>query len=310
MHLSHLTCSALLLLCAASACRTAEYAPSDHAEKLSRPALASARSACLTPQRARCSPNDSDFVEASSAKFVKNDIAPATLALDSNDQSSSYVDHSAAPKWAMKPTSEELARREGRFRVAQGWYASLGGAYASFSTEHLNGTSTLVGGDTIVLPEPDSGTGGTASLGYRFDRMAFEFFYLQTDQDAVQTLPAPSTQFDTTFKSFGLNLRHYFHVRGRFQPFISLGLASNQFVIKNGATLGAVTADATLEDELTLNAGAGFSLFLSSRFSLNLYAENRFFNDYFEAEGVAPKGGTSKVNGSGINVVGSLSYIF
>jgi len=316
MNLPQLACAALLLSCATTACNLPGDPAREDLAKFSTPSYARVIEARSGQPQRRCSSEHGSVVKPEEgsllpASFATRTNVAAPFSFDEDVQAAPQRSgRMAVPRWALEPSTKELAKRAGQFRVAQGWFLSLGAAYADISDEHLNGNLLLVGTDTIVLADPDPGFGGAVSLGYRFDKMAFEFIYIQTEHDAVHVSPAAGTAYDATFKSFALNLRHYFNRESRFQPFASLGIASTQFIIENGASLGAVVDDAVLEDELSVNLGIGCSLFFSSRFSLNLQGEYRFLNNYYEAEGVTPKGGTDRVNGEGFNIVGSLSYIF
>jgi len=316
MNLPQLACVTLLLSSATTACSLPGEPTADCLPNFSTPTLASTAEAAAKQPKQRCS-SEHEFGDQQD----QSALSPTSFALGTTKAAGFWLDEDAetaiqssgriaVPKWKLKPSSKELAQRAGQFRVAQGWFLSLGAAYADFSDEHLNGNLLLVGTDTIVLAEPDPGFGGAVSLGYRFDKMAFEFVYLQTEHDATHVFPAAGTAYDVTFKSFALNLRHYFNRKSRFQPFLNFGIASTQFIIENGASLGLAVDDATLEDNLSLNVGIGCSMYYTNRLSLNLLVEYRDRNNYREAEGVTPKGGTQEVNGEGFNAVLSLAYIF
>lgn len=203
-----------------------------------------------------------------------------------------------------QPQPEEIATNRAGFRAVEGWYLGINAASQNISDDQLNGRDILVGTDTILLPKLDPGIGGGLSIGYRFKSMAFEFTYIETEHDAVHL----GTKLDTTFSSFSVNLREFFRLSSRVQPFINLGLASTELEIKNGASIGLTVGDATLEDELSLNVGVGCSLYLTPRWSMNLLGEYRFFNNFFEVSGIATKGGSDQISADGVSVIGSLSY--
>ena len=238
MTLPQLACATLLLSCATTACSLPGAPAAEDLTNFSTPSLARATEPTTEQPQRRCSSEHGTAAQSAAstlrpASFAMSTTTTAGFSFDEDAQASPQrSDQIAVPKWALEPSSKELARRAGQFRVAQGWFLSLGAAYSDISDEHLNGNLLLVGTDTIVLADPEPGFGGAVSLGYRFDKMAFEFIYLQTEHDAVHVFPAAGTAYDATFKSFALNLRHYFNRQRRFQPFVSLGLASTQFIIK------------------------------------------------------------------------------
>ncbi len=208
--------------------------------------------------------------------------------------------------WIERPTAAERARLAGIFRAKQGWYLGALYGFTQHNDTDLDGQKVLSGADTIVLPDIDVGSGPGVVFGYRFETMAFEFRYLRTEHDATWL----GNDFNVTYESFGVDFKQFYFREQRLQPFVVLGFSAPTLEIENGSFSGAATADGKLEDDFTLEVGAGLGFYLTPRLFVGGQGVYRFLESYDEAEGVASQGPSENVDAGGFLGSISLTYTF
>lgn len=190
----------------------------------------------------------------------------------------------------------------------QGAYVTGMGVYTQLSDKDLDGRTALFApGTTAVglMPEHDNAAGFGLGFGFRGERDAIEFNWVQSEHDAE----LGTMSFDSTLDIFALEGKHFWRVQSKLQPYFLLGVVLPHLDIKNGATDGTDISDGRFQG-LGMHIGGGFAWFLSERISLDFEGLYRWaYFDEFRGGGVSREI-DDDLDASGITARAGLTYSF
>ncbi len=195
--------------------------------------------------------------------------------------------------------------QEGGFSPRKGFYFDVHGMWAQLGGD-FDGDTVLLSstGESIEIPDADSGVGFGLAFGHRWNRHAIELAFNQTRHDgAAPSLPGG----DITYSAVDFDWRYFFRPEERLQPFFQAGFGF-AFATLEDSSMGTSVGDADLSG-LELGLGGGAEYYLSERWSLGLRALYRqaFFDT---AEGVDGDSGSidESVDGGGLALVLGVSF--
>jgi hypothetical protein len=116
--------------------------------------------------------------------------------------------------------------------------------------------------DLVLVPDLDVGAGVGGYVAYRWHMNELMVQYSFTEHDGE--FSGSPREHDTKLIYWDFNWRHYFWERSPLQPYGLLGLGKSRAEIDNGSTdqaTGTVFEDASFEDGITVNVGAGLALY-------------------------------------------------
>lgn len=145
---------------------------------------------------------------------------------------------------------------------AEGLY--IGGAL--FSTQMLgdfDGDQAFAGPtDFVLIPDTDVGAGVGLFVSYRWhmNELMLQYDYSEADGDFTGS----PRSHDVEIRNVDLNWRHYFWEKSPLQPYGLLGIGMGEVEVDDGSVDQATQTqfqDATLEDGINVNVGAGVALY-------------------------------------------------
>jgi hypothetical protein len=110
----------------------------------------------------------------------------------------------------------------------------------------------------VLIPDLDAGAVYGISVAYRWKRYEIAVVVGGSEHDGTFQ---GASGFDTEIRHFDLLFKQYWWIGKPIQPYVVAGLGVSEATIDNGATDQMVTADAMLEDGVSLDFGAGLALY-------------------------------------------------
>jgi len=168
-----------------------------------------------------------------------------------------------------------------------GFFATNGiylGARAHWSVlgGDFDGDTSLVGPDTISIPDADDGLGYELALGWEADGWATELSYTRITYDG--SLGASDADID--YQAITWNVFRYLRANESVQPYFLMGLVFPWIELEDASTDGVVVGDAELMQGFGIDAGLGLAWWLGSRLALDVRALGTY-QVFEEAEGVS-----------------------
>jgi len=172
------------------------------------------------------------------------------------------------------------------FFAANGLYLS-GRAHWSRLGGDFDGDTTLVGPDTIFVPEADDGLGYEIALGWMSKGWAMEFSYSRITYDG-SVLGASA---DVEYQAISWNGLRYLRGNEALQPYFLVGFVFPWMDLDDASTNGGPFGDAELSNGFGINAGAGLAWWLGPHLALDVRSLYTY-QVFEEAEGVSDDSGT------------------
>ena len=180
------------------------------------------------------------------------------------------------------PVDDPDAGYRADFYAEDGLYLTLRG-HESWLGGDFDGGTSLVGPDTIFVPEADDGRGYELGFGWssHASSYAMEFTYTRIGYDGS----IGAGDADIEYQAINWNMFRYLRGNEALQPYWLIGFTYPWMDLEDASTDGAVIGDAKLRDGLGVHLGLGLAWWLGPRFALDvrgLYA----YEAYDKAEGV------------------------
>jgi hypothetical protein len=252
--------------------------------------------ACLGCSGRRCSGRRySGRRDASIASDLRFGVDPGATGSGSVD----------APARTLLQEDPDAHYRAGFF-AANGLYLSCRTHWSLLGGD-FDGDTTLVGPDTIFVPDADDGIGYELALGWMTRGWAMEVSYSRITYDG--SIGAASA--DIEYQAISLNGLHYLRANEALEPYFLVGLVFPWADLDDASSFGGPLGDAELTNGFGLDAGLGLSWWFGPHLALDLRSLFTY-QTFEEAEGVSGDSGSidDGVEGPSFSLSLGLTWAF
>ncbi len=186
-----------------------------------------------------------------------------------------------------------------------GFYVDVHGAWTQLGGDFDGDTALMGATEVIVVPDTDPGFGFGLAFGHRWEKVAVELAFTETQHDGE--ISGLFTSNDVTLDVLEVNGRYFFNTSSRFQPFLLAGLGFVMASMDDAAGPGIGEAELT---GLGAGLGGGAEYYFDQHWSLGLRLLYRFAS-FDEAEGTQEEGSIDdSVDGHGLAAVVGATFTF